>query len=610
MSTDVVTAEVKRDRRAELARRLTGARWLDGAVIAAALAFYATFIARVAFRFEGRTYFGLHDDAMISMRFARNLASGDGLTWSGGERVEGYTNFLWTLWMALLHLLPDRDVVAPLAVTITGAALLVAGMLAVRAICRVLAPDSPLLGTVAMALTGAFYPLAFWTLRGMEVGLAALLIAVMVLLALRLERRPGGRDAWLLAAAMATAVLTRDDLVLPCAVVGAYAVWTAEPAARRRIAAIVGGAVLIPVAAHVAFRLAYYDAALPNTYHLKLGGIPLADRLERGGIALAYTWLFTLYAPLLLAGAYLAARRPLQRGALLLAAVVIVQSAYSVYVGGDAWEDLRIANRYVTSTAPLFLTLATLGIGELSQPRARRLLPWLAAALAAMAAVVSYEWLPVEHLRIFPEDGPRPASIVALGGAALVLVLWRARTVGAVLVVALAAVALVQVDGRPLRSWVRSNAIGTNLDEYWARSGLIIREETSPQTTVAVVGAGNTPYFSHRPSIDLLGKNDTFVARSRPKFSGLPGWRTTGFWPGHNKWDFDHSIGGLRPDLVTLHWTATPAELCRIRGWGYRQIAQQVFVREGARGVRPEIGPRIAALMPFLPHRVPARCPP
>jgi arabinofuranosyltransferase len=47
-------------------------------------------------------YWYLGDDAMISMRYAHNLADGIGLVWNPGERVEGYTNFLWTMYMAVV----------------------------------------------------------------------------------------------------------------------------------------------------------------------------------------------------------------------------------------------------------------------------------------------------------------------------------------------------------------------------------------------------------------------------------------------------------------------------------------------------------------------------
>ncbi|MCL2825764.1 MAG: hypothetical protein FWD57_17365, partial [Polyangiaceae bacterium] len=39
------------------------------------------------------------DDAFISFRYARNLVMGHGLVFNPGERVEGYTNFLWTMLM-------------------------------------------------------------------------------------------------------------------------------------------------------------------------------------------------------------------------------------------------------------------------------------------------------------------------------------------------------------------------------------------------------------------------------------------------------------------------------------------------------------------------------
>jgi hypothetical protein len=41
------------------------------------------------------------DDAFISFRYAQNLLDGLGLVFNAGERVEGYSNFLWTVWSAV-----------------------------------------------------------------------------------------------------------------------------------------------------------------------------------------------------------------------------------------------------------------------------------------------------------------------------------------------------------------------------------------------------------------------------------------------------------------------------------------------------------------------------
>ena len=44
----------------------------------------------------------LTDDAFISFRYTRNLLEGHGLVFNPGERVEGYTNFLWILELAAI----------------------------------------------------------------------------------------------------------------------------------------------------------------------------------------------------------------------------------------------------------------------------------------------------------------------------------------------------------------------------------------------------------------------------------------------------------------------------------------------------------------------------
>src|SRR5439155_2776595 len=159
------------------------ALWLP---LLAAGGFYAAFIARSSFTFQGRTYFVLFDDAMISMRYARNLADGHGLVWNAGQHVEGYSNFLWTLWMSAIHLLGLPDRLSSLGVMVTGALLLVLNLLVVRRLCALLVPGRPLVGALGMVMTGLYYPFVFWALRGMEVGLAALLVSLAALLALEL----------------------------------------------------------------------------------------------------------------------------------------------------------------------------------------------------------------------------------------------------------------------------------------------------------------------------------------------------------------------------------------------------------------------------------------
>src|SRR5262245_8647033 len=99
------------------------------APIAASVALSSIFIARTAFPVGQTTYFVLFDDAMISMRYARNLAEGHGLVWNAGQPpVEGYTNFLWTIVMALAHFAPVPERLISLIVMACGAVILAANV--------------------------------------------------------------------------------------------------------------------------------------------------------------------------------------------------------------------------------------------------------------------------------------------------------------------------------------------------------------------------------------------------------------------------------------------------------------------------------------------------
>lgn len=560
------------------------ARWLRWLPLPAAAVFYGAFIAETRVEQGGRALYALMDDAMISMTYGRSLAEGDGLVWTDGEKVEGYSNFLWTLWMAVLHLLPASDRTASVLVMITSGVLLLATMWVAGRLIAELAPGRPALEAAAMLLTGLYYPLAFWSLRGMEVGLAALLVALMALLAVRLEREFTRAGALWLAATMSGAVLTRDELLMPCAIVGAFLLWRAPREARARIALLVAAPVALVLAGHLALRLAYYGEPLPNTYHLKATGIPIDVRVERGIVALAHSSIVTLYAALLMACAHLAlTRRRLSRGAVLLAILVVAQAAYSVFVGGDFIEQLEFANRYLATTAPLLMVLAVLGIASLMEVRDARTRIAVALAFVAAAAIVAVEWIPTRRLGFEPDDALhvwRAAIALAIGGTILALpwVLRRlpdsGHSAGAL---GLTVLVLAAVSGEPGVDWARDGAQGVENDVAYARYGLALRDHTADRTRVAMVAAGNTAYFARRPGVDLLGKMDPEIARG-PN-------RSTRFQPGHSKWNYEHSLGRLRPDVVAELWFPTDAELCAVSRWGYRQVAPGFYVRRGAPGV-------------------------
>ncbi|HEX2064545.1 MAG TPA: hypothetical protein VHE80_09010, partial [Acidimicrobiales bacterium] len=438
--------------------------------------------------------------------------------------VEGYTNFLWTLWMAVVHVARVPESLTSLAVMASGAALLAVTTVLTGAVARRLAPDRPAAAVVAMWLTALSYPLVFWSLRGMEVALVAATTTGAVLLSLRLRDAPTRPNALALGAVVAAAVLTRDDALVTAVVVCAFAAVTAEPSRRKEVGATLGAVLLGAVAAHTAFRLAYYGDVVPNTYHLKLGGIGLGTRVERGLTTLLVTAVSHVGAAVVVAGAGVASlRRRAHPGVVLVAAVVVAQAAYSVYVGGDAWEWMQHANRYLAPVLPGLFVLAGLGVSALLEKRDEGRPGWLLGVGAASLALAGVAWLvgtpaPLEYLA--PRESQSalvPVVLLAVVGGSLAAVAVagqrapRALTVGGLTLVLLAA-----LNGGPMARWATDNAVLVGGDEAWTRYGVALRRATRPGATVAVAAAGAISYFSDRRSVDMLGKSDREIARGRP----------------------------------------------------------------------------------------------
>ena len=549
--------------------------------------FSVVFIARSATRYRGHVVLSLFDDAMISMRYARNLAHGQGLLWNPGQRpVEGITNLGWALWMALVHLVGFDGTGAVIAVLATNVALSILGLYLLRAVAEELWPDDRRPVAASVWITAVAYPLAFWSLRGMEVALLAALTTGIALVVLRLRVRPGDPALLrVLSACMVVSVLVRMDGLVVCATAISAAVWLAPTGPlRRRILLTLGGAVALAVAAQTVFRLAYYGDPLPNTYYLKVAGTPVLTRVQRG---LESTWALALGSLLPLLGLaafgiYAAWRdkgASLRVACLVLAALVATPLLYAIYVGGDAWEWMQIPNRYQTTSLPLLCSLAGGGLVRVMDlPTNRRRIALYASAITLLIAILASTngMVPTATLQYFLNaSGDVNDRFIAFGLATLILLVVavraRASRVGVELVAGILAVTL-GVSGQSLLIWARTGGLHVADDETMAVYGLVIRDSTAPAASVAVIWAGASPYFSGRPGVDLLGKSDRRIAHEAPKASV--------FYPGHTKWDYDWSVGHVRPDLVA-DYALEPANFTDLmQRWGYVNVWPKVWVRQ------------------------------
>ncbi|MEI2697162.1 MAG: hypothetical protein V9E94_02020 [Microthrixaceae bacterium] len=160
----------------------------------------------------------------------------------------------------------------------------------------------------AVAAVVLSFPLLYWTVRGMEVGVVVLATVATLLLTWSLVHRastPAGRLVALgLVAAFAVAV--RQDTMVVVVAVSGWALWRGGRPGRR-VANIAIGSAAAATLALTATRWSIYGELLPNTYHLKVEGIGLQTRLGRGLLVDAITAGPYFVAPLALV---LRGRRP------------------------------------------------------------------------------------------------------------------------------------------------------------------------------------------------------------------------------------------------------------------------------------------------------------
>jgi arabinofuranosyltransferase len=329
---------------------------LPAAILVLALAAYhAAMIERFGVtRMDGVTYFLLDDDPMISMRYGRNLASGAGLVYNGGERVEGFTNPLFTFLSAGLHLLPVSAPTLPLFVQLTSL-LLSAGTLLMLTRFWGNSPPERFAGLAAAIFYLALPNHSYYAHSGFEV---YMVIFILIFALWQIERLtlPAAFLVGLLPLTHATALPMWAVLITGILVV------TRHPFQSRLALAAVA---VLPFVGYEIFRIAYYHEILPNTYWLKAGAGSLSQ-----GVHYAGGWLRSVW-PLALLGAYSLFAAPGRR-AILTAVVLVVHLAGVVALGGDIFPQFRflfpcsvlLAAQAGASILPLRRHLAFMSRGE------------------------------------------------------------------------------------------------------------------------------------------------------------------------------------------------------------------------------------------------------
>lgn len=303
------------------------------------------------------------DDAYISFRYAANWIDGLGLVYNAGERVEGYSNFLWTLWCALgLKLGFTAEAWSQAwGIVCYAITLILLGGFTARRVTRV--PAFPV-----AAFLGAFHPeWNRYATSGLETSAFTMLATAGYVLTV-VGR--GWRSGAAAGAALGLGALTRPDGVLFAVAAGVYMLLQ-RPFGWRRLVVYAGVLTAIGLP-YALWKLDYYGDLLPNTFYAKSGNVTW---LEQG---LVYVMLYFQRYWVVLAGlplaawAWISARRsgrPLDAdwsgAAALAAAFALLYIAYVVKVGGDF-----MFARFLIPVTPFLLILLELGLERLDLRRA------------------------------------------------------------------------------------------------------------------------------------------------------------------------------------------------------------------------------------------------
>ncbi len=307
----------------------------------------------------------LTDDAFISFRYTRNLIEGHGLVFNPGERVEGYTNFLWILELAAiwaaLGIRPEYA--APwLSVAYTAASIAAILWWVTRLPSL---HNRSLVAWMTLGFLCSSATFAVWTSAG---GLETrqftfFIVAAVICLSLYQNNRKGLITASL---CLAAAELTRPEALLLAAC--CFAWFGIQRLAKDKtinsrlvkdISYLVAPFALL-VAAHFLFRYAYYGEWLPNTYYAKHVR-PWYESGFRYLVAAAIETGLYLLLPL----AFFALRSRWQRhcdGTYALSLLcVFAHMAYLLPIGGDHFEYRPLDFYWPLLALPAAEAIALLG---------------------------------------------------------------------------------------------------------------------------------------------------------------------------------------------------------------------------------------------------------
>lgn len=402
----------------------------------------------------------IEDDALISLRYAMRLLEGEGLTWTDGERVEGYSNLLWVLAVAFVSFFGSEPIDSA---RILGFTLMSGSLTAIIYYFLRKVSYSNLIAAIVGGLLFTFSgSFAVWVVGGLEQPLLAFLLAwglVTYLISMENEVLKI-RDYFIPGLFFGLIVITRPDgIIFPSVLIFVY---VASKKFKRIDLMKSLKFFSFPLGFYVLqliFRLSYYGEWVPNTALVK---VTLSSSHILHGLEYVFDGiinLFPLFLLLAISIILLIKQKKFFPEAAMLLFTIIVWIIYIILVGGDIFPG----RRHFVPVILISIYIISLAISNHKRIKDSIMFSPLLLVLPFVAAYAYMQYNDKENIKAKEEK-------------------W-------------------EYEGK---------AIGLLLKKAFFQE----------KPLVAVTSAGCIPYWSELPSLDMLGLNDYYLPRNPPENFG------------------------------------------------------------------------------------------
>jgi arabinofuranosyltransferase len=397
----------------------------------------------------------LSDDAFISYRYATNFVNGFGLVFNPGEKVEGYTNFLWVMISAMLIKFNIDPLSGTRIITIIFSFLTIfVTYLIATEIFKIIG----LISCLSVALL-AFNPgFVLWSYSGMETIFFTFLITSGNFFILKFIDEDKSKFLIVASIFFSISSLTRPEGIYFFVLNFLFLLidsflrkdWKSTSFEIRKFILPVL-IFLIIFGSYFIWRYTYYGFLFPNTFYAKTG---FDNQIARG---LYYCFKFyresLAMGLLLIFPAYLILKEFRNRKIQYMIFIISGFIFYIILIGGDN----LLVQRFFIPIMPLIFTLIMLGVN------------------------------------IFFTDFSITKSL---------------RIIIVVLIISSSLFVILDSRSFPMYGVSRTLSHYENLK----KAGIWLKENSNPGESVAVESAGIIPYYSGLISFDRLGLSDLYIS--------------------------------------------------------------------------------------------------